>query len=417
MVTLKRILCFCVYLLSANSLFAQLNYEINNLNNSNKTKTSLPRKVDNYYWNENTNEWELGRSNNYTYNNKYQLVTNNIYNYSDWQSEKVVYMYNSQNLVERICNLVLYNFSNQFDTTYLHYFWYDNSGNDSICQLDYYSGYPNEIYFKRITRYLNIYSNKNTEVLTERIEQYWSKRLQQFRNRNKMVFDYNSINNECTQITYSNFDTLTSLFVNDVTETDFSWHKWNGSPFNSIEKGHTYKVYNDSTLTNSYRFYDEYDDKENLTKHHAEFWNSDSNRWSLAAYTYGGEGNFTQRISYKYISNEMVEKTSQYYDKMDSVWVNYQKSIYYNFMPIKSSEKEVIHVFPNPSTDILNIETLNFNFARIEIFDFTGKLVYSQICSDTQIKIDLNHLNNGIYIINTQLENGQINKTKLVLSK
>ncbi|MFA9213348.1 MAG: T9SS type A sorting domain-containing protein [Candidatus Methylacidiphilales bacterium] len=414
---MKRILCFCVYLLSANSLFAQLNYEINNLNNSNKTKTSLPRKVDNYYWDYNTNEWKIYESNNYTCNNKFQIESINIYSFSDWKSKKVTYFYNNKGLIEKIVFLNFHDYENKLDTEYIAQYLYDNHGNDSIYQLDYYSGYPNEIYLKRITRYLNIYSNKNTEVLTERIEQYWSKRLQQFRNKNKMVFDYDSINNKCTQITYSNFDTLTNLFLNDVTETDFSWHKWNGSPFNSIEKGHTYKVYNDSTLTNSYRFHDEYDDKENLTKHHAEFWNSDSNRWDLAANSSGGEQYFTQKINIKYISNEMVEKTTQYYCKIDSSWVNYQKSVYYNFLPITSKEKEVIHVFPNPNNGFLNIETLNYNFTRTEIFDFTGKLVYSQNCSDTQLKIDLSHLNNGIYIINTQLENGQINKTKLVLSR
>ena len=417
MITLKRILCFCVYLLLANPLFAQGSNFINELNKSNITKSSLPQKIDNFYWDYNTNEWKIYESNNYTYNNKFQLESKNIYSFSEWKSKKETYYYNDKGLIEK---KVFFNFNemgNSLDTVYVYKYLYDNHGNDSIFQLDYYSGYPNEIYLKRITRYLNIYSNKNTEVLTERIEQYWSKRLQQFRNRSKQIFDYDSKNNECIQITYSDFDTLTNLFKNTYNETNFSWHKWNGYTFNSIEKGHTTKVYNDSTLTNSYRFHDEYDDKENLTKHHAEFWNSDSNTWDLAAYPSGGEQYFTQNINIKYISNEMVEKITQYYDKMDSAWVNYRKSTYKNFLPINSLQKEIIYVFPNPSNGFINLVALNYNFNKIEIFDLTGKLLKTENCFDTQIKIDVSHLNNGIYFIKSQLENGQINNTKIILNK
>jgi hypothetical protein len=417
MVILKKILFFCIYLLSANLLIAQTNSLINDLNKSNITKSSLPQKIDNFYWDYNTNEWKIYESNNYTYNNKFQLESKNIYSFSEWISKNETYFYNNKGLIEKIVFLNFHDFENKLDTEYIAQYLYDNHRNDSIYQLDYYSGYPNEIYLKRITRYLNTYSNKNTEVLTERIEQYWSKRLQQYRNRSKQIFDYDSKNNECIQITYSDFDTLSNLFINTVTDTDFSWHKWNGSPFNSIEKGHTNKVYNDSIPTNSYRFHDEYDNEENLTKHHAEFWNSDSNRWDLAAYPSGGEQYFTQKINIKYVSNEMVEKITQYYDKMDSAWVNYRKSTYKNFLPINSLQKEIINVFPNPSNGFINLETLNYNFNKIEIFDLTGKLLKTENCFDTQIKIDLSHLNNGIYFIKSQLENGQINNTKIILSK
>lgn len=418
MIKSKIILFSVLYLILVNYLFAQLNYEINNLNNSNKTKTSLPQKVDDYYWNENTNEWELRRSNNYTYNNNYQLVTNNIYNYSDWQSEKVVYMYNNQNLVERICNLVLYDYSNQFDTIYSHDFWYDSRGNDSIRILADYNSYPNIRNSELTWKYDNIYVNQNNiELIKERITSYKSKKLDSLRISGKRVFDYDSISNHCIQITYFLYDSFNKVFKTDRMDSDFSWYKWNGSTNNSIEKGHVYKYYKDSVITNFYKFYDEYDDKENIINYHVEFWDSDSNRWNLAAYTIGGKGYYTLKFSYKYVSEEVVERISQYFNKMDSVWVNYEKNIYYNFLPITSKEKEVIHVFPNPNNGFLNIETLNYNFTKMEIFDFTGKLIYTQNCADTQLKIDLNHLNNGIYIMNTQLENGQINKTKLVLSK
>ena len=62
---------------------------------------------------------------------------------------------------------------------------------------------------------------------------------------------------------------------------------------------------------------------------------------------------------------------------------------------------EFIKIFPNPTSDIINIHTLNpTEDINVEIFNLTGQLVYSvgYINFDSN-SIDLSNLNTGVYII------------------
>ncbi|MEI7979611.1 MAG: T9SS type A sorting domain-containing protein [Bacteroidota bacterium] len=81
-------------------------------------------------------------------------------------------------------------------------------------------------------------------------------------------------------------------------------------------------------------------------------------------------------------------------------------------------ENNKISVFPNPTSGIITLSS-NQTIATIDVFDVTGKLVYSQQNNgkQTNIEIDLSALSNGIYFINAQTENGGISNNKVVISK
>lgn len=73
---------------------------------------------------------------------------------------------------------------------------------------------------------------------------------------------------------------------------------------------------------------------------------------------------------------------------------------------------------PNPTSGIITISSSQA-IANVEVFDVRGKLVYTQTnnIKQTNTELDLSALNNGIYFIHSQTENGGINKSKVVVSK
>jgi hypothetical protein len=75
-----------------------------------------------------------------------------------------------------------------------------------------------------------------------------------------------------------------------------------------------------------------------------------------------------------------------------------------------TAQEQNIKIFPNPTTGKLRIENGELKIENIEIFDFLGKIVYSNniFTSDTYQEIDIAHINAGIYIVSIQTEKGKV---------
>ena len=58
-----------------------------------------------------------------------------------------------------------------------------------------------------------------------------------------------------------------------------------------------------------------------------------------------------------------------------------------------------INIYPNPAREILNIEINNINNYNIEIYDFSGKNIYSKESKKSSYIVNLNSFPNGIYTI------------------
>lgn len=75
---------------------------------------------------------------------------------------------------------------------------------------------------------------------------------------------------------------------------------------------------------------------------------------------------------------------------------------------LKINETNTINVFPNPVSDVLNISsTQNFIIKYIAVFDITGKIVFISVANNN--RINLNHLKNGMYILNIKTDIGTAN--------
>ena len=73
-----------------------------------------------------------------------------------------------------------------------------------------------------------------------------------------------------------------------------------------------------------------------------------------------------------------------------------------------------ISVYPNPVNDILTISSSSNQILRVEIFNVSGQKVYSENLKNNQKEITVNFLVEGLYFIQIQENNGQINNFKIV---
>jgi len=87
-----------------------------------------------------------------------------------------------------------------------------------------------------------------------------------------------------------------------------------------------------------------------------------------------------------------------------TVWDNAAQ--WYNLAPIINNSTSItqlntlnINLYPNPADNNLNIEVADTEIYTIEIYDISGKLVYSSVARGNNL-INISQLNTGIYMLN-----------------
>ncbi|MBI9033474.1 MAG: T9SS type A sorting domain-containing protein [Bacteroidales bacterium] len=69
-----------------------------------------------------------------------------------------------------------------------------------------------------------------------------------------------------------------------------------------------------------------------------------------------------------------------------------------------------IGIYPNPTKGNLTIDLDKTTEINIELYDFKGKRLYSQHLTTDKYILDMNHLNNGIYLLKIESEKFTLNK-------
>ena len=89
-----------------------------------------------------------------------------------------------------------------------------------------------------------------------------------------------------------------------------------------------------------------------------------------------------------------------------------------NFGNVSSVNQEMssrLSVYPNPSNGIFTIENNNEKDINFSIRNVLGQITFrGKINSTSNSKVDLSHLNSGIYTIEYDVEN-QLSNQKLVI--
>lgn len=92
---------------------------------------------------------------------------------------------------------------------------------------------------------------------------------------------------------------------------------------------------------------------------------------------------------------------------MDGFIYDYQKDTS-KYKPVDIPGEQYdknIEIFPNPADDIINIEIENYNNTTIEIYSFSGKLIYSKEVSERIETIDISGYAKGIYLVKVMQAN------------
>lgn len=64
------------------------------------------------------------------------------------------------------------------------------------------------------------------------------------------------------------------------------------------------------------------------------------------------------------------------------------------------SEGNELSIYPNPAGDYLNISTSELNIgSQLDIYDISGKMIRSEIITDTNMMLDLSQVNPGVYFV------------------
>ncbi len=74
-------------------------------------------------------------------------------------------------------------------------------------------------------------------------------------------------------------------------------------------------------------------------------------------------------------------------------------------LAVEEYQNETVHIYPNPTTDVLHIEHLKATYGKVTLFDSLGRKISQQIFSES-ITMNVKDLTQGLYILTIQNENG-----------
>lgn len=80
-----------------------------------------------------------------------------------------------------------------------------------------------------------------------------------------------------------------------------------------------------------------------------------------------------------------------------------------------TQENMVLNLYPNPVVDFLNISSHGNAMVKSGVvYNLMGQEVYSFSSMDTGSKIDLQHLNEGVYVLRVMWDNGSTKVGKFI---
>lgn len=72
---------------------------------------------------------------------------------------------------------------------------------------------------------------------------------------------------------------------------------------------------------------------------------------------------------------------------------------------INENLEVVKNIYPNPTTDLINLEFNNNEQKNIQIYSLNGKIIKEVISYENQISLDVSNLDQGLYLIKTSTKN------------
>lgn len=173
-------------------------------------------------------------------------------------------------------------------------------------------------------------------------------------------------------------------------------------------------------LYNKYVY--EYDNEGNRSLNHTYYFDNGWVNDRMSEHSYNNDYDISDLILPFFFYDEffpishMLENTfSMKWGESAKEWIDeHHQTFYYtevNVQNIVQSEKEFIHISPNPFTDYLSIQLSNEqDIKSIEFYNSSGMLIYThQISARSEaIQINLSYLPQGIYFYKINTSDGLI---------
>lgn len=128
------------------------------------------------------------------------------------------------------------------------------------------------------------------------------------------------------------------------------------------------------------------DNSENATSWHWDFGNGDTSNLQNPNYSFNGGGNYSVTLT---ATDGCMTDTS---------------SISLMFTSIIENEKVKVNLYPNPTSDVINIEVIRGENVTLEILDLNGKVVFVENIR-TSKSVDVKSYSAGTYLIRINKNN------------
>ncbi len=370
--------------------------------------------------------------------------------YSNGKSKKK-YTYNNKGLIVKyISQKYEYEFDDDWVNEERELTTYDTNGNIIEEVKQEWADWLNKWINKR--KSINTYDNNNNLLKNE--SQKWDIDLEKWENYHRYVYEYDNnfkiefsneywnSNEEKWDVRYHGYYTNDGINIRKIFIE--KWNENNNEFENSFQKNYTYDNNNNQieyfsqkwdkglgVWINYKKEINEYDNFNNDILYQRQTWDKNKEKWintRKTSRTYNANNSLTLFLTQEWsnTSEEWINKLRDVYifnnnnlliNEDNQKWNNSKKEWEYRhrkkhfwseFKPsntLKSERKKII-ISPNPCLNKIEISCdRNQIIKKIQIFSISGKLIKFQMNNLNQA-IDLSDLQNGLYYINIETNNG-----------
>ncbi|MGE5393573.1 MAG: T9SS type A sorting domain-containing protein [Candidatus Saccharibacteria bacterium] len=241
----------------------------------------------------------------------------------------------------------------------------------------------------------------------------------------KMTYTYNGQNQLTNQVTQ-----ILNMLTMQLVNSDQNIYSYNSDGTENQVISQSWNTSNE--WENAKRYTNTYNNSKKITSDLNEKWVN--NAWvndSRTSYTLNTAGLVQESTNQEWVNNawvdsfkdnytyngnnEMTQIVTQKWNTTLSQWENDSRLTYTyggtGVEVIESSDQSLV-VYPNPFTSQITIQSKLQGIYTIEVYNASGKLINSFKTSGNSFKLNMDGLDNGIYLIKTPQNNQSIKVLK-----
>ncbi len=374
---------------------------------------SLPQNSTRWNWNEISTSWEDPNSTMITYDNVGNPImetTEYYYNGGqDTSRSRSYHTFNNKNLNTATYSLSWNPNTSQWDSTWKNITTYDVNGNSTSNEGYNYNQSTSS--WTLSYGYKSTYTYDANNRIMSNIELDWIDHLSAYRNSSKSEFSYNA-QGVITELTTSEWDTISSTFKLDGKITNIVWHAYDVNDLDNSKIGSwVMQGWNGTSFNDSSRIAITYDTHDNEIRMLGE--NKSGSNWIL-------DYEIKMQLTYN-VSDQLTEKIEQHRDDINDSMMNLSKEVYSNFLVFSGLQntiaKEVaVSIYPNPITTsaTIHVESKNTN-GQFKLYNITGTEVYRTSITNSNTEFEKGSIPQGIYFYQVITNNNTVSTGKLII--